>query len=172
MVAPPNPDGAVRASNQGVHFVLGEVSDKSPVGPLGWDSEYALYKSSVFRVKVGSKAKQGPYSGQTCVAGADADTPLVFQVREEGPDHGSIDIGNVQVVRRRIGLLVDEAEQQTDSVSIGGHRVRTGLALSDEPFREERLEQRGEPAHRGTFQPSSRRSAASSKSSGTPERYQ
>ena len=44
-----------------------------------------------------------------------------------------------------------EGEKQPDRVAVGGDRVRAGLALADEPVGEERLQCRGDRAHRCVF---------------------
>src|SRR5439155_1002580 len=64
VVAPPDPSGTIQATDQAVHFFLGEVGDDSPIGPLGWNGEYSLYKRGVFRMAVGGEAEQGAHGGQ------------------------------------------------------------------------------------------------------------
>src|SRR5207244_12127012 len=108
VVAPPDPSGTIQATDQAVHFFLGEVGDDSPIGPLGWNGEYSLYKRGVFRMAVGGEAEQGAHSGQTCIARADADPPLSFQVREEGAEHGCVEIGEAKLQRRLAELGVAE----------------------------------------------------------------
>ena len=45
-----------------------------------------------------------------------------------------------------------EAEQQPERVAVGGDRVRAGVAFADQPVGEERLQRRGERAHRARLQ--------------------
>ena len=68
-------------------------------------------------------------------------------------------------------LAQAKVDQQPERVPVAGDGVRAGLALSDEPLGEERLQHRRERAHDSPVQCSSR-AAASCISSGTADRYQ
>ena len=172
MITPPDPGAAVRCGEQGVHLGLGEVGDHSPVGALGRDGEHALDHRGVFGMPVGGEAEQRSDGGEPGVAGADAGCACGLEVGEERPDQRRVEIVKAELVWRLAGALVGEAQQQTDRVAVGSHGVRAGVALADQPFGEERLQQRCERAHGRASVMVSSRSATSSSSSGTAVRYQ
>ena len=69
-------------------------------------------------------------------------------------------------------LGLDETEQQSEGVPIGGHGVGAHLTLIDQPVGEERLEGGGERGHRPAPSIASSRFAAWPSNSGEAERYQ
>lgn len=81
------------------------------------------------------------------VAGAGTVAPLVFEMTEEPADSGRVEIADVQARRCRPGVLVKVGEQEPERVAVGGDCVRAGVALSDEPVGEERLQQWSERGH-------------------------
>ncbi len=78
--------------------------------------------------------------GQAGVAGAGAVVAFLFQVVEEGPDDGGVEIGQVQLARLLAGALTHEAQDQPPGVAVGGDGVGAGVALPGQPFGEVRLE--------------------------------
>ena len=120
-----------------------------------------------------SESVEGVDRSEPGVAGAGTVAPVVFEVGEERADQRRVEIVEVQLERLLAGLLAREAEQQPERVTVGGDRLRTGVALGDQTVGEERLEGGCEQGHESTSPPiCSRRRLMCSSSSGTASRYQ
>ena len=65
-----------------------------------------------------------------------------------------------------------EAQQQPERVSVGGDRLRAGVALGDQTLGEIRLKRGRERGHESTSGSRSRRRLTRSSSSGTASKYQ
>ncbi len=126
----------------------------------------------MFGVAVGGVVEQGPDGGEAGVAGPDADASFVLEVVEEVADERRVDVVEGEAARRLAGAGLGVAENLAPRVPVGGDGVRAGLLLGSETVGEERLEQRSDRAHRRSSCIASSRSAMSSTSSGTADRYQ
>jgi hypothetical protein len=68
-------------------------------------------------------------------------------VFEERSHQRRVKIGDVEFRGLFSCSLGGEAEQQFERVAVGGDRVRAGVALTEQPFGEERLQCRSERAN-------------------------
>src|SRR5205085_119031 len=98
--------------------------------------------------------------------------PLPLEVIEERPDHGDIEIREVESRWGLAAAALHECEQQPEGVGVRANRVGAHLALTDEALGEERLQCGSQGAHDTSPAARSRRSAASASSSGAADRYQ
>ena len=119
-----------------------------------------------------SEPEHGVQRGEAGVAGADGVGALGLEVIQEGADELGVEILELQPGRRPAGLLRGEGQEQLEGVPVGGHGVRAGLALADQPQREVGLEGGGELGHGRYLRARSSRAAARASSSGTAETYQ
>jgi hypothetical protein len=103
---------------------------------------------------------------QAGVAGAGAVSPLALEVLEEGADQRRVEVGELELAGLLAGLRVGEAKQQPEAVAVGGDRLGAGVALAEQPFAEEGLQDRGEQVHGSTCGTRSRRSLTSWSGSG------
>lgn len=81
------------------------------------------------------------------VSGANAVSPDVFELVQEGTDECSVEIAEVETAGLGAGPLGGEGEQEAEGVSVSGDGVRAGSALADQPVGEECLECRGKRRH-------------------------
>src|SRR5450631_4482172 len=79
--------------------------------------------------------------------------PLVFEVLQELPDQGRVEIGEAEPAGRPPGLVLRERQQEPARVAVGADRVRAGLLLPGQPVGEEPLQDRGEVSHRAVSLP-------------------
>src|SRR5664280_1633028 len=115
-------------------------------------------------------AEQGAQRGQPGVAGGDGHAPIIFEVGEKSSDGRCLEVGEVQLGRKRAGGVGHVREQLPERVAVGGHRVGAGLALRDESLGEEGLQCWSDETHASTSVDASRRSPAKASSSGDPAR--
>ena len=85
-------------------------------------------------------AEEGVHRGQAGVPGAHVVGPAGFEVPEERGDEAGVQVLDLKLGGDLADPRFGEAEQQSEGVAIGGHGVRAGAALGDEPVGEERLE--------------------------------
>src|SRR5258708_38091419 len=85
----------------------------------------------------GSEAEERVDRGESRVAAPYAVMSLALQMLQEVSDQGCSEVCQVELGRRLAGLLVGEGQQQRKAVALGGHGVGAGLALMDQPLREE-----------------------------------
>ena len=140
VIASTDPSGKVWCAEQCVGLVFGEVGDQGLAGPFRRDGEDSLDQVGVLGVSVGGEVEQGADGGESGVAGSHADTALVLEVVEEGSDHCCVEVFEGQLVGCAPGAGLNEAQQQTIRVSVGGDGVLAGLALVDQSLGEERFE--------------------------------
>lgn len=172
VIASTDPSGKVWCSEKCFGLVFGEVGDQCLARPFRRDGEDSLDQVGVLGVSIGGEVEQGTDGGESGVAGSHADTAFVLEVVEERSDHGCVEVFDGQMVGCAPGAGMNEAQQQTKRVSVGGDGVLAGLALVDQSLGEERFEQWCERAHRGASAVASSRSAMIPSSSGTPDKYQ
>src|ERR1019366_3458513 len=107
------------------------------------------------------------------VTGPNAVVPHHLQVLEEGADELRVEVREVEIRGALAVPLGREAQQEAEGVAIRGEGVRARPSLDHQPVHQERLQCRGQGAHRspppGRL---SRRAAMSSMSSGETDRYQ
>lgn len=170
VVASTAPSGLVGGGEQNVDLVGVEERDQGPVPAFGRDGQDAGDGVGVLGMPERGVAEQGPDGGEAGVAGGDAHASVVFEVGEQGADRRGVEVVEVQVGGLDAGGVGHPGEQQANGVAVGEHRVRAGVALTDEPFGEERLHGRRDPGHcRSLF---SRRSQARASRSADADRYQ
>jgi hypothetical protein len=85
---------------------------------------------------------------EAVVAGAHPVAALGFQVGQERRDQRGVQVGEVQLGRRGVGVAGGEAQQQPEGVAVAGDGVRAGLTLAHEPLGEKRLQGGRQLAHR------------------------
>ena len=140
MVAAPVPGAAVRRRQQGVGLGAGQIGHDCPVvTALGGIAKTCLGVGSV-RDQRQRIAVEGVDRGQPGVAGRRAVASFVVEVGEERP---TITASRSSIVRRdgASSSSGGEHQQELDGVPVGGDGLRAGLALPDQPFGEEALEQ-------------------------------
>ena len=150
---------------------LGEERDHGPVVALGGDGEDPGDDRGVLGMAQGGEAEERSVRGEAGVAGPGAVVPFDFEVLQEGADQRGVEVGGVQLGGLFAGATGGEAELQPPAVTVGGHRVGTGLALAHQPLGEERLQCGCEGGHGRRRSARSRRCDARSSSSGTADRY-
>ena len=83
----------------------------------------------------GGVAEQRMNGGQACVAGAHGVGAVMFEMSQEAPDEGRIDVVDLQL-RGRFGEVVGgEADEQSPRVAVCGDGVRAGVSLLNQPGR-------------------------------------
>jgi hypothetical protein len=97
---------------------------------------------------------------------------LGLQMRQERADQRGVQVGDVQLSRVDASGVPSEVQQQLEGVTVGGDRVRVGLALPGQPVGEERLQDGSQPAQDNPAWACSSRCAANDSSSGAAWRYQ
>ena len=172
VVAPAGPGGLVAGQEQRVDFGVGEVGQEVALGAFGWDREHAPDRVGVFWVVQREVGEQRVDRREPVVAGRDHVVASVFEVVEERGDQRRVEIGDVQGARRLAGAFGGEAEQQPEGVAVGGDRVRTRAALTDQPVGEVGLHRRRERGHGRPPRCRWSRWQALSISSGVAVRYQ
>src|SRR5215468_5777109 len=117
------------------------------VEALGRDGENALDKAGMIGMAKCGESEQRTDHSKPGVAGACAILPLVLEAVEEGTDQWGVEIVDIQLRWLLAFLGCGKDQQQPHRVSVGGERIRTGLALTDQAFGEERLQGRGKCGH-------------------------
>ena len=98
---------------------------------------------------------------------------FVLEVIKERADHFSAKIFPIKTAWLFAGPLVDEHDQQPQRIPVGSDGFRACHALFHEPVSEEALQRGRDQAHRTiTPRDSSKRPAASARSSGAADKYQ
>src|ERR1017187_501751 len=120
MIAPTEPGGPVRASQECVDLVSLKKSDDRRVESLLWDGEYPLDHPGVFGAAQGRVAIQRMDRGQAGVACGDRVRAIVLEMVKESSDGRDIEISQIEYC----GLLGEPnlgiAQQQAERVPIRG----------------------------------------------------
>jgi hypothetical protein len=172
VISPADPVALVGCGHEGVELGPGQVGDFGPRAAFRRDGQDLRDEPGMLGMAQRRVVEEGVDGGQAGVPGAGAVVPLLLQMVQEGADDRGAEVGQVQLGGLLAGPGMDEAQQEPPGVAVGGHRVRAGMTLADQPFGEKCLKGRGERAHARLPGIRSRRSAASASSSGTAETYQ
>ena len=140
MVATAEPGGLVGRGEQRFDLVEGEIADGVARVALGRDRHHPRDRVRVLGMVQRDVAVERVDRPEPGVAGAGTVVSVLFEVGQERADQRRVEVVDVQLERLFAGLLVSEAEQQPERVSIGGDRLRTAVALGDQTFGEERLQ--------------------------------
>ena len=127
MVPAAVPGFPVGGGEQRVGFLRGEVADDGALAAPGRDGQDLADGGGVLGCPRGRVAEQGVDRGQSGVAGGTAVSPVVFQVLQELPDQGGVEVGEAELARRFPGSLVREGQEQLAGVAVGRDRIRAGL---------------------------------------------
>ena len=147
VVAASGPARSVAWLQQRVDFGLGEERDQPAFEPFRWDREHPLDRAGVLGVAQRRERKQRVDRREARVAGPRAVAAFALEVVEERADQLGVEVVERQPRRRPADALLAEGEQQPQRVAVGGDGVRAGVALSDQPLGEERLQRRCEQRH-------------------------
>ena len=85
----------------------------------------------------GGVAEQGMHGDEPSVSGPDGVVAFTLEVIEERTDERRVEVGEVELAGRLAGLPLGEAEQEPESVAVGGDRMDAGPALGHQPLGEE-----------------------------------
>ena len=118
------------------------------------------------------EAEQRTHRRQTGVASAGTVVPVHFQMVEEPPDQGGVEIFDAQRCRCLARLALHELEQEAEGVPISSDGVGAGTTLVGQALGEKSLERGGEGSHGRLVVAASRRAAARARSSGAADKYQ
>jgi hypothetical protein len=108
------PGFPVGCGEQRVGLLRGEVADDGALAAPGWDGQHL---------------EQRVDGGQPGVPRGVAVPPVLFQVRQELPDQGCVEVGEAEPAGRLRGLVLREREEQLARVAVGRDRVWAGLFL-------------------------------------------
>jgi hypothetical protein len=129
VIAASEPGRPVWRGEQRVHFGRGEEADQCAVVAFGRDGQHLGDRLGVLGVAQRGVAEQRVDRGQACVAGAYAVASVALEVGEERGDEVGVEVGQVEPAWWGSGVLLREAEQQPQRVSVGGHGAWAALAL-------------------------------------------
>lgn len=90
------------------------MGDDRMIGTFGGDRQHSLNVAGVFGMTQCCETEQRMDRGQARIPGADAVAPVVFEVVEEGADHGCVDIAELQTVTWNSGLFGGETQQRPE----------------------------------------------------------
>jgi hypothetical protein len=167
---------AFRRGKDRLQIVLVEMAEHAFGGSLHRDAEHALGDCDRRRIRSRDMMKEGADRCEPSIARADAVVTLLLQVVEEGEHDIPVQILESKAAGRLALPFSSEDQKKSQRIPIGGHGVRAGLALSNQPLAEEGLEQvaeRGtwlEPHGCSPWSARSQRSAANPSSSGVAVR--
>jgi hypothetical protein len=147
MVAPPGPSRPNRGGKQCVEFRFGQEGNEPSVEALGGNGKHTFDHRGMLGMTERCVPEQGADRGKPNVTGAHAIFPLLLDVVEEGADECGINIVEVQLRRLFAMPLGCEDQQQPQCVPIGGDCMWTGLTLTSQAVREERLQGRDDRGH-------------------------
>lgn len=174
VIAPAGPAAPIGRGEQGINFGTREKADHGACEAFARDRQDALDLRGVLGHLKGGITKEGVDGRQTQVTSSHADLIVLFQVIQKLPDQWSGDLLESQLRGRFVLALLDELEQSTERIAIGGDGVRAHLTLLHQPLQEKPFEQGRKSngiAHDAFPQRCSRRRIASRMSSGEPLKY-
>ena len=120
-------------------------------------------------------AEEGTDGSQPQVATTGAVVTVFLQLIQELEDHGHGEVGQGELRRRSAQALLDELQEQTEGVAIGGDGMRAGPPLGQQTLGEEALQQYRQVSrglHRSPFHRCSSRAPAACIKAGVLLRYQ
>jgi len=174
VIASAGPAAPIRRGEQGIDFGSCQKGYHGTCEAFARYRQDALDLRGVFRHLECGITKEGVDRRQTQVTRSHADLILLLQVIQELPDQGRGDLLETQLRGRSVMALLDELEEPTERIAIGGDGVRARLTLLNQPLQEKPFEQgrKGNGiTHDGVSQRCSRRRIASRISSGEPLKY-
>src|SRR6266699_287597 len=163
MVPAPETRKAVGGYEERLEFGPIQERDERALATLGWYCEHPLNEGGMFRVDVRCVLEEGVDGGQSSIPGGHPVATILLEVLQEGADQVGIQILERELRGGLARPVVDEHQQHSKCVTVGGHRVWTGLALLPESLAEEGFETGRERTHG---------SSPSAVSSGAADRYQ
>src|SRR5206468_2785466 len=83
-IAPAAGRRLIRGDDDGVHFGADEVMRHLDMRPLGGDGQNPLGDAEGSRIGSGDVMEEGPYCGETGIAGGDGVVPLLLELVEKG----------------------------------------------------------------------------------------
>ncbi len=154
--------------------MVGEELDDPALEPLARDGEHSLAKERVRGRHEGDVAEEGMERRESGVTAAGGVATFALEVVEELAEEGSVEIGELEPGWSSAEACCREAQEQTEGVAVGGHRVWARPPLLEQAVGEEGLQERGKigGAHGNVLRTRVARSAASWRSSGTASMYQ
>ena len=171
-----DPCRRVGRRHQGIDLFATQEGNRSSLVALGRDRQNATTAIDVGRFTDRHVPKEGVDSGEPDIARTSAVSTSVLDMVQKRADKRCVEIFQRQARWIFTEPLLGKSQEQSKRIAVRGDGVGTGLALSDESVGEEGLQQAGEGRARdhGTtsFRPSTSRSVARAKSSGTASRYQ
>jgi hypothetical protein len=170
-IAPPYPRDRIWGIEEGVDFLLVQELHDPAFETLAWDREDTLTEERVGGLRKGDIPEESVERREAGVAAASGVAALALKMVEELSEERGTEVGEHEAGGIAGKSCGGEAEQQTESVAVGGHRVRACAPLLDEPIDKEGLQKRGEIGGAHTFSLVAR-SVASRRSSGTASMYQ
>ena len=144
MVASPDPGALIGSSQQCVDLFAVEIVNRLPCIAFARDGQDLLGECGMAGLVQRNETKQGPYGGQTRVAGSCVVAALAFELMEKRGKKRRIEVNDGEVLRRLAEDLLGVADEQAEGIPITGDSVRAGLALLDEMGVEKPAEECGE----------------------------
>jgi hypothetical protein len=123
-----------------------EKPEQRLIEPLHRDREYALDARQGGRIFECREVHERSDRRQARIATANGVLAIPLKVIEEGEDERRIDVLQIEVFRRLAGVLMRKLQQQAEAVAVGRYSLWAGVALRDQSFQEERLQDRREAA--------------------------
>jgi hypothetical protein len=175
VITPSQPGPGIRGFQKRGHFHFTQE--------LHWSSFEALWRDGQNTLTVigeggfvnGNVPEEGMYCAQAVIASASTVVAIVLKVLEECGHELGIQILHPKVAGLSAVLLGRELQQQSEGVSVTGHRVVAGTQLTMQAACEELLEvlrEVGDTHRRPPCLAVNWNSVASSRSSGTASMYQ
>src|SRR5216684_5364742 len=138
------PGAPVRRIQKYVDLRARHEVDQPAVKAFGRHGENALDLSAMGRHLIGGEAEERPNGGEAKIARARGNAPRLLKFVQKRGDERGIDRFECQAIRRRAQLLLREAQQKSERVSIRTDRMRANPLLLHQPLREESLQERWE----------------------------
>ena len=121
VISSAEPAGTVGSRQQRVDLAWIKEGDVGPLETDRGDGEDTLDGGGMVGMAERGKTEQAVQRRQAGVAGPRPVVAVVSQVHEKGPDHFGVEVFDVEVRWCLSSLGLDETEQQSEGVPIGGH---------------------------------------------------
>jgi hypothetical protein len=123
LIPPSDPRARIRSYNEGGGLLFCQKLYGSAFVTLRGDCKDALALQSKRWFTDGYVLKEGVYRGQSIVSCPCAVATVEFEVFEELPQEGSIEVFHAQFGRRPFEALGSELEQQAEGIPVGSNGV-------------------------------------------------
>jgi len=150
----------------------GEERDQLLLGAFVRNCENTLDERRATGLAQRGVAEERMNRSEPRVSSPDAIPALLLQIRKEPCDERRVEIREIEIGGRLPELVLGEAEEESEGVSIRRDGVRARASLLEQPFCEERLKKRGERTHDRTRSARSSLRPTSAINSGAAVRYQ